>query len=158
MTSRYASYQSVADIIRLRFKEPKKDLAELFGRMVFNVLSGNTDDHARNHAALWDGTHYQLSPAYDICPQSRAGNIASQAMLINDTDNSSRIITCLDSAHSFLLSREEAVEIILYQVETIGREWLSVCDEAGLPLAGRRTLWKRAFFNEHCIEGIQDEI
>jgi serine/threonine-protein kinase HipA len=38
------------------------------------ILCGNTDDHARNHAAFWDGTTLMLTPAYDICPQGRAGH------------------------------------------------------------------------------------
>ena len=49
---------------------------------MFNILCGNTDDHARNHAAFWDGKKLELTPAYDICPQARAGGMASQAMLI----------------------------------------------------------------------------
>jgi len=46
--------------------------------MVFNILVGNTDDHARNHAAFWDGKQLTLTPAYDICPQGRTGEEASQ--------------------------------------------------------------------------------
>jgi serine/threonine protein kinase HipA of HipAB toxin-antitoxin module len=30
-------------------------LRELYSRLVFNILCGNTDDHARNHAAFRDG-------------------------------------------------------------------------------------------------------
>ena len=55
MMGRYASYESLADIIRAEFHDASCTLCELFGRMVFNVLSGNTDDYARNHVALWDG-------------------------------------------------------------------------------------------------------
>jgi len=55
MMGRYASYQDLAEIIRARFTAPKATLHELYGRLVFNVLCGNTDDHARNHAAFWDG-------------------------------------------------------------------------------------------------------
>ena len=68
---RYASYQDLAEIIRARFTAPKRTLRELYGRLVFNVLCGNTDDHARNHAAFWDGKSLALTPAYDICPQNR---------------------------------------------------------------------------------------
>ncbi len=68
MQVRYASYRDLADMIRARFTEPKETLRELFGRMVFNVLAGNTDDHARNHAAFWDGASLSPTPAYDICP------------------------------------------------------------------------------------------
>ncbi|WP_244290426.1 HipA domain-containing protein [Leptospira bourretii] len=43
-------------------------LEELFRRLVFNILCGNTDDHVRNYAAFWDGNSLTLTPAYDICP------------------------------------------------------------------------------------------
>ncbi|CAN0585884.1 unnamed protein product, partial [Laminaria digitata] len=78
MMARYASYADLTEVIRHRFSQPKDTLRELFGRLVFNILCGNTDDHARNHAAFWDGKSLHLTPAYDICPQSRTGNEASQ--------------------------------------------------------------------------------
>ena len=82
MMARYASYADLTEIIRHRFSQPRETLRELFGRLVFNILCGNTDDHARNHAAFWDGKQLALTPAYDLCPQNRTGNEASQAMLI----------------------------------------------------------------------------
>ena len=88
--ARYASYADLTEIMRHRFIRPKDTLRELFGRLVFNILCGNTDDHARNHAAFWDGEMLRLTPAYDICPQNRAGNEASQAMLITDNNRRSR--------------------------------------------------------------------
>ena len=81
MMAQYASYETLAEIIRYRFIDPKNTLRELFSRLAFNILCGNTDDHARNHAAFWDGHSLTLTPAYDICPQGCAGNEASQAML-----------------------------------------------------------------------------
>jgi serine/threonine-protein kinase HipA len=50
---------------RHRFTDPTSTLP----RLAFNILVGNTDDHA-------------LTPAYDICPQGRTGNEATQALLI----------------------------------------------------------------------------
>src|SRR5690606_20000377 len=91
MMARYASYQDLAEIIRHRFARPAQTLRELFGRIVFNVLCGNTDDHARNHAAFWNGHQLSLTPAYDICPQARTGNEASQAMLIAGEKRLSKI-------------------------------------------------------------------
>ena len=74
MMARYASYEDLAETLRTRGSEPgRKTLEELFSRMTFNILSGNTDDHARNHACFWDGNRLALTPAYDICPQSRIG-------------------------------------------------------------------------------------
>jgi serine/threonine-protein kinase HipA len=72
-------------MVRHRFSDPKQTLRELYGRICFNVLCGNTDDHTRNHAAFWDGRQLTLTPAYDICPQSRTGSEATQAMLIKGT-------------------------------------------------------------------------
>ena len=60
MTARYASYEDLAEIIRHRFSDPKDTLKEMYGRLVFNILCGNTDDHARNHAAFWDGKELPL--------------------------------------------------------------------------------------------------
>ena len=107
MTARYASYEDFAEIIRHRFTEPKKTLKELYSRLVFNILCGNTDDHARNHAAFWDGKALTLTPAYDICPQGRTGNEASQAMKISGNRNLSQLKSCLGAAHHFLLSKKE---------------------------------------------------
>jgi len=110
--ARYASYETLSEIIRLRFTSPRHTLKELFSRLAFNILCGNTDDHARNHAAFWDGKALTLTPAYDICPQGRTGNEASQAMLISGNNNLSRLKTCLETAHNFLLSKKEARENI----------------------------------------------
>lgn len=55
MMGRYATYYDLADLIRQRFTEPAAMLRELFTRIVVNVCIGNIDDHARNHAAFWDG-------------------------------------------------------------------------------------------------------
>lgn len=81
MMARYASYEDLATIIRHRFTSPKEALRELFGRMALNILCGNTDDHARNHAAFWNGKDLSLTPAYDICPQARTGGEGTQAIL-----------------------------------------------------------------------------
>ena len=66
MMARYASYETFAEIIRHRFTDPKATLEEMFSRLVFNILCGNTDDHARNHAAFWNGKELTLTPAYEI--------------------------------------------------------------------------------------------
>ena len=56
-------------------------LHELYSRLVLDTVCGNTDDHARNYAAFWDGQTLRLTPACDICPQGRTGPEASQAVL-----------------------------------------------------------------------------
>ncbi len=151
MMARYASYEVLAEIIRHRFSDPKQTLRELFKRLVFSVLCGNTDDHARNHAAFWDGKELSLTPAYDICPQGRTGNEASQAMLISGNDNSSRLATCLKSAHNFLLSRADARALMDELHAAIEEHWNAVCDEAQLGEVDKRLLRGRQFLNPWSI-------
>ena len=152
MMGRYASYQDLAEIIRARFTEPKSTLRELFGRLVFHVLCGNTDDHARNHAAFWDGESLTLTPAYDICPQNRTGREANQAMLITGDTRTSTLATCLDAAPHFLLKEKEAIELIVSQIEGMRRYWPDIADLAALSEVDKGTLWRRRFLNPYAFE------
>ena len=147
MMARYASYETLAEIIRYRFTDPKNTLKEMFSRLVFNILCGNSDDHARNHAAFWDGNELTLTPAYDICPQGRSGNEASQAMLISGNNNLSQLKLCLETAHNFLLSEEDARNIFKRQIAVIEQHWESACQEAKLTEVDKKLLWKRQFLN-----------
>lgn len=158
MMARYASYQELATIIRHRFTDPKPTLRELFSRLAFNILCGNTDDHARNHAAFWNGSALSLTPAYDICPQGRTGREASQAMLIDGNRRFSQIAVCLDAAPSFLLSREEATAIAAAQISTIKDQWQSVCDEATLSVVDRELFWRRQFLNPFAFDGAPETL
>ncbi|MBF0306019.1 MAG: HipA domain-containing protein, partial [Alphaproteobacteria bacterium] len=158
MMARYASYQDLAEIVRHRFASPKETLRELFGRLVFNVLCGNTDDHARNHAAFWDGRTLTLTPAYDICPQSRAGNQASQAMLIVDDKRMSNLAVCLEAAPHFLLDPDAAIGIAAHQITTIRDGWDAVVAEAGLGEVDRNLFRRRVFLNPSIFDGAPDRL
>ncbi|MGI4827630.1 MAG: type II toxin-antitoxin system HipA family toxin [Janthinobacterium lividum] len=158
MMARHASYQTLAEIIRLRFQDPQENLRQLFGRLTFNILCGNTDDHARNHAAFWDGLNLQLTPAYDICPQLRSGEEAGQGMRILGTINRSRLTLCLQVAPQYLLSQEDAKAMILHQVNVIRTHWEAVCDEGALTPVDRAYLWGRQFLNPFAFYDAPEEI
>jgi serine/threonine-protein kinase HipA len=158
LMARYASYEALAEIIRHRFSDASATLRELFARLVFNILCGNTDDHARNHAAFWDGQALALTPAYDICPQPRTGHEASQAMLISGEDRMSRVSSCLDAAAHFLLSRAEAIAIVERQMALIIENWSAVCDEAAMTEIDRAFLWGRQFFNPYAFDDLEGDV
>jgi serine/threonine-protein kinase HipA len=63
------SYPRLAEELK-RIGAPLEDRLELFGRMVFNGIAGNDDDHPRNHAAVYsaDEKRWRLSPAFDVVP------------------------------------------------------------------------------------------
>lgn len=159
MTGRYASYADLARTIRARFTDPITTLRELFSRITFNILTGNNDDHARNHAAFWDGSELTLTPAYDICPQTRGGGETAQLMAIGeDGYRMSQVAGCLAHASTYLLSEPDAREIIDHQIDVIEREWRDVCDLAGLTEVDRRGFWGRQFLNPYAVEGYGDRL
>lgn len=157
MMARYASYEDLAELIRHRFADASVTLRELYARLVFNILCGNTDDHARNHAAFWDGRTLRLTPAYDICPQGRTGNEATQAMLIAGDNRMSRVSSCLDAAGQFLLSRAEAIAIVRHLLISMIDRWDAVCAEADLTASDRAFLWGRQFLNPFAFEDLDGD-
>lgn len=155
MFGRYATYPALADVIRHRFTQPSATLRELFARIVFNILIGNTDDHARNHAAFWDGASLTLTPAYDLCPFPRDTGEAAQAMAIGrDGERRARLVSCLDAAQVFLLTRREGLEEVRRQLTVINEQWEDAAEAAGLTPADRNLLWGRAVVNPYSLEGL----
>ncbi len=153
--ARYGSYADLADHIRQSFTSPTATLRELFSRIVFNILVGNTDDHPRNHAAFVnaDGS-LTLSPAYDICPQPRSVPQANQAMAISrDGRRTSQIITCLTACETYLLSSAQARAIIDEQIEIIRTQWDEAAQAARLSELDRRQLYGREILNEFIFRG-----
>lgn len=63
------SYPRLAEELK-RIGAPPEDRLELFGRMVFNAVCGNDDDHVRNHAVVYDAQErrWRLAPAFDVVP------------------------------------------------------------------------------------------
>lgn len=60
------SYDGLIDVCR-KLHLPEDDCQEVFRRMVFNILTNNTDDHNKNFAFIMDKKGiWSLSPAYDM--------------------------------------------------------------------------------------------
>jgi len=148
--ARYGSYALLADHIRQSFTHPAATLRELFSRIVFNVLVGNTDDHPRNHAAFVNADHsLTLTPAYDVCPQPRSVPQANQAMAIGrDRERSSRLSTCIAASDIYLLDTLQAQSIIDAQIDVIQTQWQDAADTAELTELDRQQLYGREILNE----------
>lgn len=148
MNGHYASYADFADVIRARFTKPDHTLRELFSRIVFNVIVGNIDDHARNHAAFWDGSLLTLTPAYDICPQPRSVGEVNQAMAINRAgDRRSRLQVCELAADVYHLTRTEARTIIDELVTVVETGWDDAATLVGLDDLDRARMRGGAILN-----------
>ena len=142
------SYVALAGEIRSRFTGPAPTLRELFSRITYNILSGNHDDHLRNHAAFWDGTHLSLTPAYDICPQDGFGADSRQAQAYGaDSESRSQVARCIEHARTYDLSPPQAREIVDHQIDVIRDNWHATCDRAELDRRRRDALWFRSFLH-----------
>ena len=150
--ARYSSYPDLLDILR-KFARSASGLGRmLFERIVFNVAIGNTDDHARNHAAFWDGKHLELTPAYDLAPPPRSGTEVNQAMEIGrDGDRRSRFATCIAAAEAYGLTRQAARDIVDRQVTTIREVWEDAADVAQLTRLDRAALLGRQILNDYAF-------
>ena len=95
-----------------------------------------------------------LTPAYDICPQSRAGNEASQAMLIVGNERMSQLSACRRAAANFLLTPARADEIIEEQLRSIRASWREACDEAELGEVDRNLMWRRQVLTPYALEDL----
>lgn len=60
------SYEQLITVCR-KLHLPEADCQEVFRRMVFNILSNNTDDHNKNFSFIMsENGSWRLSPAYDM--------------------------------------------------------------------------------------------
>jgi len=99
------------------------DAAELFRRMVFNILLDNTDDHEKNHTLLvvapWSNGRYRLAPAYDVLPSNSGQGF--QEFICGDMGRDSTLANAMSQCQSFGLTPPQAaaqVEQIIRVVDT----------------------------------------
>lgn len=116
------SYLEIADTIRRFGAQPKRDLEQLWRRIVFSVLISNTDDHLRNHGFLWTSTAgWILSPAFDLnpVPVEIKPRILSTAIDLDDPTAS--IETAFQVAGHFSLTLKDAKSIAQQVAKTTTR-------------------------------------
>ena len=122
-------YLDIVDFILHGCTEVRQNLRELYRRVAFNVMFGNTDDHFRNHGFLLTPKGWTLSPAYDINP----GVKSHQCLLIDSYTEESDINALLSASESYMLERQEATEII-EEVRAIIKDWRKTATDLQIPL------------------------
>lgn len=156
LQARSGSYVDFLDALRSN-GAPEGTASELFARIAFNMAISNSDDHLRNHAALWDGTVATLSPAYDLSPMRRSGETASQAITYDRNGTRRNNFSDLIAARRFYdLTRGEADTIVSRVEDAIREHWVEAADFGMLTSADRRLLWGRQFLNPGTLYGFRD--
>ena len=107
------SYPNLALLLRRRgaTEVNRRQMHELFRRLVFNILIDNTDDHEKNHVLLvGPDQHYALAPAFDVLPCAQS--LGYQAMEVGERGVESSIDNALSACAQYWLSppaaRDEA--------------------------------------------------
>ena len=114
-------YLDIVNFILQGCVDVKQNLRELYRRVAFNVMFGNTDDHFRNHGFLLTPKGWTLSPAYDINPEAKS----HQCLLIDGYTELSDINALLAASGNYMLERQEATEIV-EEVRAAIKDWQQV--------------------------------
>ena len=85
---------------------------EMFKRMVFNILTDNKDDHAKNFSFICREGSWSLAPAYDLTRCSKGYN-GEHATSVNHHGNPS-IEDMLVVGESIRIPRKKGLEIIRF--------------------------------------------
>jgi serine/threonine-protein kinase HipA len=134
MDPRDWSYVSLAEELRRVSSDPQRDAAELFGRMSFNALISNLDDHPRNHAVLAK-EKWKLSPAYDLTPQSPVGiDRRNLAMICGSAGTYANVYNLLSECQRFLLKPEQAEAMVHKMMETVKNSWRRIARKVGVTI------------------------
>lgn len=104
------SYEELLKLTNLITKS-QSDVEEMFARMVFNALSFNVDDHAKNFEFMMDRTgQWRLAPAYDVTYSK--GVVKEHLTSINGKSSDFSIDDFLIIAKKNLIPKKKAEEII----------------------------------------------
>lgn len=125
------SYMEIADALRRYGAKPQEDCAQLWRRIVFNILISNTDDHLRNHGFLYARKGWRLAPAFDLNPVPQTVKSRNLSMAINEADNTASLEIAMEVADHFYVKPERAREIAK-QVGSVVALWRSLAKKSGL--------------------------
>lgn len=121
MYSFQGSYLNLARQLRVWERSPAESVRELYRRIVFNALVGNTDDHDKNHGVIAgaDGG-FTLAPAFDLTICAKPGPNNFLAMAFGEEGGRISLDNLLSECSVFEYTRHEAQDLIHDQWALIG--------------------------------------
>ena len=125
-----ASYPDIAQAIS-RFGAAgavRADLAQLFRRLVFNVVAGNRDDHLRNHGFLRTPGGWRLAPAFDLNPARAAHR---HSLSLDGRGDGQDPITAFATHRLYDLQERDARRILAEVVEAVAG-WRAEAQAVGI--------------------------
>jgi serine/threonine-protein kinase HipA len=102
--------------LTMSLTKDKREVVQMFKRMVFNVLISNRDDHAKNFSFQRKEDGWHLSPAYDMLPEKGFNGFHTTTVNGNGNPKLSDILAVAESAD---ISSKEARKIIETMIDTL---------------------------------------
>lgn len=124
-----SSYLDLAGFLRSNGAEPKRDLEELWKRIVFSMAVSNTDDHLRNHGFLLAETGWRLAPLFDVNPVPFGDRLS---LNVSEYDNAIDLDLALEVAEYFGLSQKTAEQAAEKLCQTVRENWEKIASHYGL--------------------------
>jgi serine/threonine-protein kinase HipA len=124
------SYLEIAEVVERHSGRVEADLGQLFRRIVFSILTGNTDDHLRNHGFLRSRDGWTLSPAYDLNPNPQSPDQLTMTIDLDSGD--ADLGLAMSVSGYFRLSQGEARAIVADALRAT-RDWMHRARMLGIP-------------------------
>lgn len=124
-----SGYLDIASFIRKYGETAKKDLRELWRRIIFSMAVSNTDDHLRNHGFILGKEGWILSPLYDVNP-----SVYGDTLSLN-VDSDSNLIDfnlALSAAKLYDLTAKQAMEELSEIKNVVETNWKKIAQKYGL--------------------------
>ena len=124
-----SSYLELVSFLKSNGAAPKRDLIELWKRIVFSMAVSNTDDHLRNHGFVLKRDGWHLSPLYDVNPVPE-GDMLS--LCVNEDDATISLDLALEIAPLCGIGTKDAPVIAAEILKTVRENWERLATECGL--------------------------
>ena len=141
----YSTIFNIMDDLGVDFE----DKYELFRRMIFNVVTSNYDDHAKNFSFLMDRRgKWSLSPAYDLTYSNdpNSNYINNHPCLINGKSDSITAEDCFAVGLEAGLTKPKMQRIAEEVCEAV-KQWIHFAEQSDIPESKAR----EDFVNFHFV-------
>lgn len=125
------SYEQLFQTMRL-LKLSYPEAAQMYRRMVFNIMARNCDDHTKNFAFMMENDgKWKLAPAYDICHAYRPGSewVSQHNLSINGKRKD------FNKEDLLTIAKQNSIknpEIIISEVLTGINNWMDYAENIGV--------------------------
>lgn len=124
-----SSYLEIVSFLKANGATPKKDLLELWKRIVFSMAISNTDDHFRNHGFILTTDGWVLSPLYDVNPDIYGDDLS---LNVNADDSSIDFDLAIEASVYYGVSEEDAAKMVAKIKKIVACNWRTIAKKYGI--------------------------